>query len=118
MDFPTLATFFSGASFLFFGLACLISPRMQTEFIRYGYDRQRPLTGVLQLLGAVGLLLGFYVSAPLVAFAAGGLGLMMLIGFGVRLKIKDSFLQTLPAVGYAILNLYLCYHYGFAAGLN
>lgn len=111
MDFPTLATFFSGISFLFFGIACQVSPRMKSEFIRYGYDRQRPLTGVLQILGGAGLLLGYGYSPELAAFSAGGLGLLMILGFGVRLKIKDSFLQTLPAVAYAVLNLYLCYYF-------
>lgn len=117
MDIPTVATFFSGISFLFFGAGCLVSPRMKSEFIRYGYDRQRPLTGVLQLLGAAGLIVGYWVSPLLAAAAALGLGLMMVFGFGVRLKIRDSFLQTLPALIYAALNIYLCVHYGLLSGL-
>jgi intracellular septation protein A len=112
MDIPTLATFFSGVSFLFFGTGCLLSPRMKSEFIRYGYDGQRALTGVLQLLGATGLLVGYWFSPFLAASAAAGLGMMMVFGFGVRLKIKDSFLQTLPALIYAVLNLCLVAYYG------
>lgn len=111
MDFPTLATYFSGISFLFFGIACQVSPRMKSEFIRYGYDRQRSLTGILQILGGLGLLLGYFYSPWLAAFSAGGLGLMMVVGFGVRLQIRDSFLQTLPALSYAVLNLYLSFYY-------
>jgi hypothetical protein len=111
MDFPALATFFSGISFLFFGTACLTSPRMKQEFIRYGHDRQRALTGYLQLLGALGLLLGYFFQ-PLLAFSAAvGLSLMMLAGFGVRLKIRDSLLAASPAFSYAILNIYLSVHY-------
>ena len=40
--------------------------------------------------------------------AAAGLALLMLLGVGVRIKIRDSFLQTLPALGYLALNAYLC----------
>lgn len=111
MDFPTLATFFSGLSFLFYGTACLVSPRMESEFIRFGYDRQRVMTGYLQLLGGLGLMVGYYLLPPLACFAAGGLGLMMVFGFGVRLKIRDSLLAASPAFLYAALNLYLSAHY-------
>jgi hypothetical protein len=85
---------------------------MKNEFIRYGYDRQRALTGYLQLLGGAGLLAGYWTSPWLAASAAAGLCLMMLFGFGIRLKIKDKFWATLPAFSYAILNLYLSIHYG------
>lgn len=113
MDLLTLATFFSGFSFLFFGTGCLTSPRMKQEFIRYGYDRQRALTGYLQLLGGLGLLVGYWLSPFLAFFASTGLGLMMVFGFGVRLKIRDSFLASSPAFLYAVLNLYLSvYYYG------
>jgi len=39
--------------------------------------------------------------------AAGGLALMMLVAIGVRIRIKDTFVQTLPAIFYLILNAYL-----------
>lgn len=111
MDLPTLATFFSGISFLFFGTGCLVSPRMKNEFIRYGYDGQRVLTGWLQLLGALGLLLGYGWSPFLALFSATGLCLMMVFGFGVRLKIRDSLLASSPAFFYAVLNGYLSSYY-------
>ena len=36
-----------------------------------------------------------------------GLFLLILLGFGVRLRIKDSFLQSLPSFSYAVLNGYI-----------
>ena len=36
---------------------------------------------------------------------------MMVFGFGVRLKIRDSLLASSPAFLYAVLNLYLGIHY-------
>ncbi len=112
MEISALATFFSGISFLFFGVSCLTSSYMKSEFIRYGYDRQRPLTGYLQMLGGLGLILGYWLSPLLATAAAAGLCLMMIVGFGVRMKIGDSFLLATPAFLYAVLNLYLSIHYG------
>jgi hypothetical protein len=40
--------------------------------------------------------------------AAGGLALMMLVAVVVRIQIKDSVLQTIPALFYLVLNTYLC----------
>lgn len=111
MDLPTLATFFSGVSFLIYGTGCLSSPRMKNEFIRFGYDRQRSLIGSLQLLGAAGLLIGHWLAPWLAGSAATGLCLMMVFGFGVRLKIRDTWLAASPAFLYAVLNGYLSLHY-------
>ncbi|CAH1000634.1 hypothetical protein LEM8419_01768 [Neolewinella maritima] len=85
---------------------------MKQEFVRYGYARQRPLVGYLQVLGGVGLIAGYYLSPPLATAAATGLTLMMAYGFGVRRYIRDTLLQSMPALFYALLNLYLAVHYG------
>ena len=78
---------------------------MATEFIRFGLTKsQRQGTGVLQILGALGILAGtIYPSIGLVA--ATGLSVLMLLGFGVRLKIKDSFVQSFPSFLMLVLNL-------------
>jgi hypothetical protein len=64
------------------------------------------LTGVLQLLGAVGLVVGLRLT-PVGVLAATGLSALMLLGVGVRRRIHDSVLQTLPAAGLAALNALL-----------
>ena len=115
MELATLATFFSGVSFLFFGISCLTAAYMREEFLRYGLDRQRPLVGILQLLGGLGLLLGYWFSPLLAAVAAGGLCLLMAGGVGVRVKIGDGPVATAPAFIYALLNGYLAYHYAAMA---
>lgn len=112
MDLPTFFTFFSALSFLGYGVSCLTTQHMKREFQRFGYPRQRILTGSLQLLGAVGLLIG-QVWLPILAFAAAlGLTLMMAFGFYVRWRIKDPFIVSSPALIYALMNLYLSFHYG------
>ena len=80
---------------------------MKQEFERYRLGSQRPLVGGLQWSAAVGLMVG--LSQPWIGrLAAGGLTLMMLVAVGVRIRIGDSLLLTLPALGYLLLNAYLC----------
>ena len=97
---------FSALSFLFFGVGCLTSPRLQLEFVRYGLAQYRILTGWLQCLGAAGIAAGYFWT-PLQLFSTAGLAILMLLGVGVRIKIRDSVLQTLPAFGYCVLNAFL-----------
>ena len=79
---------------------------MKGEYARYGLTRFRKLVGLLQLLGAVGLLVG--LQQPWAGrIGSGGLAFLMLLGVGVRIKIKDSLVQTLPALAYMMLNAYL-----------
>ncbi len=79
---------------------------MAVEFVRYRLARQRQLVGALQIVAALGLILG--LREPwLGRAAAAGLTVMMLLAVGVRIKIKDSFLQALPAFFFFALNAYL-----------
>ena len=101
-----LLLIFNALSFLFFGIGCLRSPYLIAEFERYGVPQFRILTGLLQLLGGMGILLGYY-WIPLQLFSCFGLTLLMLFGVGVRIKIKDNFIQSFPAAFYCLLNCYL-----------
>lgn len=80
---------------------------MRGEFARYGLASQRHLVGLLQIMGACGLAAGKQMPW-LGQLASAGLALLMLLGVGVRIKINDTLLQTLPALGYLIINGYLC----------
>ncbi len=76
--------------------------------MRYGFPRERVWVGTLQLCAACGLLLGF--ELPWIGqAAAAGLTLMMFFAVSVRIRIKDSLLQTSQAVLYLILNGWLCW---------
>ena len=97
---------FSALSFLGYGSACFLSPYMKREFERYRLGSQRTLVGGLQVLAAIGLLGG--LGEPWMGrAAAAGLALMMLVAVGVRIKIKDTLPQTIPALAYLALNAYL-----------
>jgi len=111
MDITTVAVFFSALSFFFFGIACFVDGRMKSEYIRYGLSRQRPLVGTLQLMGGAGLIAGYWFLPALGLVSAVGLSLLMVLGFGVRLKIHDGFWQSFPSMAYAILTLYLAFRF-------
>jgi len=54
----SVLTVFSGVTFLGYGGLCLISPSMEREFTRFGLANLRVVTGGLELLGGLGLLMG------------------------------------------------------------
>ena len=104
------AIIISSISFIFYGFNCLYSKAMVNEFRRFGLSNgQRKLTGILQLFGGLGLAIGYFTSAYILLFASVGLCLLMLIGFGVRLKIRDSLLESLPSFIFALINAYLVF---------
>jgi uncharacterized membrane protein YphA (DoxX/SURF4 family) len=104
-------SFFSGASFLFYGLSCIFSKQMEEEFKRFGIPQYTKLTGTLQILGGISLMIGVFLS-PILAFMGSlGLSILMFMGFGVRLKIKDGVLVSTPALLFAFLNGFLAFKY-------
>jgi hypothetical protein len=103
----TALILFSALSFLGYGSACFFSSRMKQEFLRYRLASQRIPVGILQWCAGGGLLVG--MSQPWMGqLAAGGLALMMVVAIIVRIQIKDTLLQTIPALFYLALNIYLC----------
>jgi hypothetical protein len=107
MTLLTFLVIFSTISFLFFGISCFFAAEMRTEFIRYGLGDHLKLIGALQILGAIGLGLGYLFLPYLSIAAAVGLSILMLLGFGVRLKIRDSFIQSAPSIIYSVINAYI-----------
>lgn len=96
----------SSLSFIGYGIAYFKSPQMKSEFKRFGLEKAGTLTAVLELLGAVGLLVG--LKFPLILLiSAGGLAILMFLGVAIRIKIKDSFWISLPALFFMILNAYI-----------
>lgn len=93
----------SAIAFIGYGVACLATPHMVSEFERFGLSRFRRIVGALELLGGVGLLVA-YAYPPLLLVASGGLTLLMLLGVATRIRVGDSALETLPAFAFLLLN--------------
>ncbi|WP_395049297.1 DoxX family protein [Flavobacterium sp.] len=98
----------SSFSFLFYGISYFISPHMKNEFKRFKLEKLGLLTIVLEILGAIGLLIGFWYK-PILLLSSGGLALLMFLGVIVRIKLKDSLWISLPAVFFMGLNAYIFY---------
>jgi hypothetical protein len=94
---------FSSGAFLYYGSSLLFSKHMEIEFERYGLSQYRRLTGGFQLAGSIGLIAGFFVP-HLTSFASLGLAVLMALGVLVRTRVKDPFLQTVPALVLLLLN--------------
>ncbi|MGB0257030.1 MAG: DoxX family protein [Coraliomargarita sp.] len=93
---------FCGLSFLGYGISCLGSSHMVAEFQRYRIPQYRALTGSLQILATVGLLLGVWMPW-LGGLAAAGLSLQMACGIVLRIHIGDTWFKCLPAASYLLL---------------
>ncbi|WP_310559611.1 hypothetical protein [Flavobacterium sp.] len=98
----------SSISFIFYGISYFISPHMKNEFERFKLEKLALLVILLEILGALGLLLGLWYE-PLLLVSSGGLGLLMFLGLIVRMKLKDSLWISLPALFYMGLNAYIFY---------
>lgn len=109
MLFLDVVIIFTAISFLFYGLACLFSQYMVDEFSRYGMPQFRRLIGVLEVAGGLGLIVG-YILPVIQILAASGLALLMLLGCLLRVRIKDSILQILPAFIFLVLNLFVLFN--------
>ncbi len=90
-------------AFLVYGASCIFTQHMAAEFERYGLSRLRRFVGVLEVLGAVGLLVGFVVPA-MTLLASAGLVLLMALGVATRIRVRDPFPQMLPAVFLLLVN--------------
>ncbi len=103
-----ILTLGSAGAFLFFGYETLFGDRPRVEFERYGISRLRVFVGSMQVLGALGALVGL-AYGPIGAVATGGLTLMMLIALLVRYRIHDAPQLMVPAASLAAVNGALLY---------
>ena len=79
---------------------------MKNEFKRFNLEKLGLLTIILELLGATGLLIGLKFNLIL-TISSLGIGLLMLCGLIVRIKLRDNIWISLPAGFFMILNLYI-----------
>jgi hypothetical protein len=94
----------SAVAFFVYGVGCFYSASLITEFERYGLKALRKLIGALEIAGALGLFIGFYLPI-LRLLSAGGLSMLMFFAIIVRWKIKDPILQWIPAIVLFLINL-------------
>ncbi len=96
----------SGAAFVGYGARCFVSRATVAEFEHYGLPRYRVLTGVLEVVGGLGLLVGLGYR-PLLQLSAAGLAALMLLGTIVHVRIRDPWQAALPALTLLGVNLFI-----------
>ena len=101
----------TAAGFLVYGIQVFVSPFIRKEFSRFGMTTfQRNATGSLQVLGASALVAG--IAYPILGFmSACGFTIMMSSALIVRIRIKDTFIQSLPAMLLLLANIWLCFSF-------
>lgn len=99
---------FISISFIFYSLDSIFSKKMKDEFRRWGFDKFRILISLIQLFSGITLLMSFFYPF-LVIYCSLIFFVMMTGAIFVRIRIKDSFLDTLPALLYFILNAIIIY---------
>jgi uncharacterized membrane protein YphA (DoxX/SURF4 family) len=99
-------TLISSLAFLAYGLLCVFSNHMKEEFSRFGMPQFRILTGILEILGGLGLFMGFWYL-PLNLLASAGLATLMAMGLVVRIRCRDRFIEMIPALILMIMNAWI-----------
>jgi len=84
----------------------LFVPFYIDEFIRYGFEDFRVLIGLSQVVFGLGLLLS-RSNVKITIVSALFLALLMTGALIVRIIIEDDSIQSLPAIGYLILNSFI-----------
>ncbi len=102
----TICTLISSLSFFAYAFSYFNAPHMKNEFKRFGLEKIGLTTVLLEITGALGLLVGlkFYF---ILMISSLGLALLMFAGIIVRVKLKDSIWISLPAFFYMVLNAYI-----------
>jgi len=103
---PEILEFFSAISFVIYGILSFTSNIMKSEFKRWGISKFRFIVGSAQLTGGFGLLIGYYFQI-MTLISSFGLALLMLLGFILRLTVKDGVIKSIPAFFYLLVNLYI-----------
>jgi hypothetical protein len=98
----TVSSFIISIAFIGYGCACIFFGGMVDEFQRYGLSKFRIMVGALELLGGVGLLVGLKVPIVYI-ISVTGLIILMAMGYIVRFRLGDSFIQKLPALSLMII---------------
>lgn len=106
MTFTRALTIFSGTAFLLYGIVCVSSQSMVGDFHRFGMDHLRVLTGCLEILAGFGLFVGLW-WLPAQVLSAGGLALLMLVAFCIRVRMRDSVAASLPSLLLMTLNAFI-----------
>ena len=108
MNAVTIIIYFTGVSFIAYGINSFISKRMINEFKRWGLEDKRKIIGICQFIAGSGILIGSEFKTVLISSAV-FIIIMMIVAIGVRIRIRDDMSDILPAVAYMVLCFVILY---------
>ncbi len=103
----TSLAIFNSTAFLIYGLLCIFTKHMVKEFKEFGLSKYRVLTGVLEICGAIGSLIGYFWNPYLYIFSTFGLTLLMILGVFARVKAGQPWQKCIQALIFFFLNAFL-----------
>ena len=108
MNPATIIIYFTGFSFIAYGINSFVSKRMINEFKRWGLEDKRKIIGICQFIAGIGIILGSEFKTILISSAI-FIIMMMIIAIVVRIRIKDDTSDIMPAIAYIVLCLIILY---------
>ena len=102
----TVGVLISSLSFLAYAIPYFKTPYMKNEFKRFGLEKFAFTIIILEILGALGLLVGLKFKIML-SMSSLGLALLMLAGVIVRIIVKEQFKGYFTSSFFALLNAYI-----------
>ena len=108
MNPATIIIYFTGFSFIAYGINSFVSKRMINEFKRWGLEDKRKIIGICQFIAGIGIILGSEFKTILISSAI-FIIMMMIIAIVVRIRIKDDISDIMPAIAYIVLCLIILY---------
>ena len=108
MNPATIIIYFTGFSFIAYGINSFVSKRMINEFKRWGLEDKRKIIGICQFIAGIGIILGSEFKTVLISSAI-FIIMMMIKAIVVRIRIKDDISDIMPAIAYIVLCLIILY---------
>ena len=108
MNPATIIIYFTGLSFIAYGINSFVSKRMINEFKRWGLEDKRKIIGICQFIAGTGIILGSEFKTVLISSAI-FIIIMMIVAIGVRIRVRDDISDVLPAIAYIMLCLVILY---------
>ena len=102
-------TIFNSVAFFTYGFLCIFTKHMVDEFEEFGLRKCRIMTGVLEICGAAGSIIGYYWNSYLYIFSTSGLMFLVILGIHSRLRVKQPLKQSFQAATFLFLNAFLSY---------
>jgi len=95
MNLLVIGVLISSLSFFAYAYSYFKAPQMKNEFKRFGLEKMGLIIIMLEIIGALGLLVGlkFYF---ILMISSLGLAILMFAGLIVRIKVKDNIWISFP----------------------